>query len=241
MLRLSLLRRQSSSAPTGSSFLKKAVPAAAAAAHPVPTRVNPELEASTVASNEVFGMRRAPKSLYGKGMKSQALSENPLTLREAARNAHLRRQEFENVRRVDEWQRVEADARSKLAASSSSPNAAAAAAAAAAPELDEAQLQAQAEADALAEEGARASVMLFEHRLCAFAMLVGFLLGHAVVYKRYYPEDVRLEYKLDQGFTKDLLRRREELADLDEFVGLRVMGNVVDAKRAKFKQAAAAA
>jgi hypothetical protein len=93
--------------------------------------------------------------------------------------------------------------------------------------------------DEQAELTAQNDVKMFEHRMCMFAMFCGFWTAHTVVYRYFYKEDVRLSYRLEHGFTQDLLKRREVLAGLDEFVGESVMGFIVDPKKQKYKLSAA--
>ena len=232
MFRLNSSRRASSNL-VGANFLKRTSPP-----KPVADNSEPDLKATTTASREIFGMRRAPRSLYDEGMKSASLSEHPLTLRALETDARSRRRDLAEVSRRQEADRREEEARlaskrkksgswtDKIQDGEKAPQ-----------QQEQRQGEAAVREQASEEDelSANASVVFTEYRLCIFFLTLGFITAHVIVYRIYYPEDVRLPYQLDTGFAPDLLRRKDELADLDEFVGLRVMNVIVDPKRSALK------
>jgi hypothetical protein len=228
MLRLSLLQRTIASA-TGAGFTKKPVPPTAAGAHLLNKPPTEEgFEAATAPSKAVFGMRRSPKSLYATGMKSASLSEHPMTFRAAEVDNSARRSEFASLQKENEWRMREAQTDPETAA-------AMARRAVQVEQKSEEEILKEAERE---EALAKTSIEVFEYRVCMGSLGLGFFAAHMLVYRYFYPEDVRLPYRLDQGFTQDLLRRKEVLADVDEFIGLRVMSNVVDEKKRQLKPTA---
>lgn len=74
-----------------------------------------------------------------------------------------------------------------------------------------------------------------EYRNIMIVMVMGYLTAHSVVYRWYYPDDVRFSYQPDVGYTEDVEERREVLRRMDELVGFNVLDGVYDKRRDRFR------
>lgn len=74
-----------------------------------------------------------------------------------------------------------------------------------------------------------------EYRNILIFVVLGYLTAHSVVYRWYYPDDVRFSYQPDVGYTEDVEERREVLKRVDELVGFKVLDGVYDKRRDRFR------
>jgi hypothetical protein len=74
-----------------------------------------------------------------------------------------------------------------------------------------------------------------EYRNIMIVMVLGYLTAHSVVYRWYYPDDVRFSYQPDVGYTEDVEGRREVLKRVDELVGFKVLDGVYDKRRDRYR------
>lgn len=92
-----------------------------------------------------------------------------------------------------------------------------------------------AEAEA-AQHEKNANAESTEYRNVIFFMTLGYFTAHSVVYKYYYPEDVRFSYEPDRGYADDVEKRREVLQTVDELVGFSVLESVFSKPKSKYKE-----
>lgn len=145
----------------------------------------------------VFAMRRAPNSLHTPEMRSNTLSEHPMTHK--AQQTELNYKQRKLTER-GEWERAAA---------------------------------AELEAASREQEGRGHETR--EYRNVVLCMVAGYLTAHSVVYKYYYPDDVRFSYEPDRGYTEDVERRRQVLQSVDELVGFSVLDSVYVKSKNAFK------
>lgn len=95
---------------------------------------------------------------------------------------------------------------------------------------------AKAEEDALTRDReGRAGAETKEYYWAIACAVLGYLVAHAVVFKYYYPDDIRPNYSPDRGYSDAVAARRENLEAVDTMVGLSVLESVYDRKKAGIK------
>lgn len=149
-------------------------------------------------ASDVFAMRRAPNSLHTPEMRSNTLSEHPMT-HKAQQNELGYKQ-----RKLTERGEFEKAAAAEIEA-------------------------------ATREQDGKSGHETKEYRNVVLCMVAGYLTAHSVVYKYYYPDDVRFSYEPDRGYTEDVERRRRVLQTVDELVGFSVLDGVYVKSRAQHK------
>lgn len=82
----------------------------------------------------------------------------------------------------------------------------------------------------------KAGAETHEYYSAIVCAVLGYLLAHAVVFRYYYPEDLRPLYAPDQGYTNDVAARRAELEAVDEFIGVSVLESVYSARKDALKR-----
>lgn len=85
------------------------------------------------------------------------------------------------------------------------------------------------------EKEGRGGSEALEYRNVVIFMVLGYLTAHSVVYRWYYPDDVRFSYQPDLGYTENVEERRAVLMRVDELVGFNVLDGVYNARRDKFR------
>ncbi|CAD2215300.1 hypothetical protein AGDE_01282 [Angomonas deanei] len=76
----------------------------------------------------------------------------------------------------------------------------------------------------------------YEYYWAIACAVVGYLVAHAVVFNYYYPDDIRLNYSPDRGYSDDVAARKVDLQAVDEFVGLNVLESVYSKRKEAMKQ-----
>ncbi|KEG15420.1 hypothetical protein DQ04_00081190 [Trypanosoma grayi] len=175
--------------PTG------AAAAAAAAAAGGGHHVTEELTRKT---DDIFSIRRSPKSLYEDTMHSNTLTDHPLTHRTSRDELAYRK------RKLTERGNYEQAAK------------------------------AEEEAERRDSEG-RAGAETREYYSAIGFVVLGYLTAHGVVFKKYYPDDLRPNYSPDRGYSDDVAARRQDLEAVDELVGLAVLESVYSKRKATMK------
>lgn len=66
--------------------------------------------------------------------------------------------------------------------------------------------------------------------------VLGYLVAHAVVFNYYYPDDLRVSYSPDRGYSDDVAARQENLAAIDELVGVTVMESIFSKRKLILKR-----
>ncbi|ORC89068.1 uncharacterized protein TM35_000142790 [Trypanosoma theileri] len=159
-------------------------------------RVSEELERKT---NDVFSIRRAPKSLFEETMHSNTLTDHPLTHRTSRDELAYRK------RKLTERGNYEQAAK------------------------------AEEEAERRDVEG-RAGAETREYYSAICFVVLGYLTAHAVVFNKFYPDDLRPNYSPDRGYSDDVAARRQDLEAVDELVGLSVLEGVFSKQKAFIKR-----
>lgn len=77
-----------------------------------------------------------------------------------------------------------------------------------------------------------------EYRWVLFFVAAGYFTAHLVVYKYFYPDEMRLPYDPQRGYIDAIERKKVELESLDEMVGGSVLQSVFDSKKALLKSKA---
>ncbi|EPY28817.1 hypothetical protein STCU_01565 [Strigomonas culicis] len=95
---------------------------------------------------------------------------------------------------------------------------------------------AQAEEDALKRDReGKAGAETKEYYWAIGCAVLGYLVAHAVVFNYYYPDDIRVNYSPDRGYSDDVSARRENLQAVDELVGLTVLESIYSKRKAAIK------
>ncbi|CAJ16002.1 hypothetical protein, conserved [Trypanosoma brucei gambiense DAL972] len=94
--------------------------------------------------------------------------------------------------------------------------------------------EAEAEAERRDREG-RGGAETREYYSAICFVVLGYLTAHGVVFKRFYPQDLQLNYSPDRGYSDEVAARRKELAAINEMVGVSVLESVYSKEKAKIK------
>ncbi|RNF03861.1 hypothetical protein TraAM80_05515 [Trypanosoma rangeli] len=178
------------------SFMRLCKGAAAAGVNGGGARAMAELERKT---EDIFSIRRAPKSLYEDCMHSNTLTDHPLTHRTSRDELAYRK------RKLTERGNYEQAAK------------------------------AEEEAEHRDSEG-RAGAETREYYSAICVVVIGYLTAHSVVFKRFYPDDLRPYYSPDRGYSDDVAARRQALEAVDERIGLNVMESIYSKHKENIKR-----
>ncbi|RNC58301.1 hypothetical protein TcCL_ESM04108, partial [Trypanosoma cruzi] len=94
--------------------------------------------------------------------------------------------------------------------------------------------KAEEEAERRDTEG-RAGAETREYYSAICFVVLGYLTAHGVVFKRFYPDDLRPYYSPDRGYSDDVAARRQDLEAVDELIGMNVMESLYSKRKEVFK------
>eukprot|EP00758_Cryptobia_borreli_P012763 Tbor_TRINITY_DN5773_c1_g1::TRINITY_DN5773_c1_g1_i1::g.20520::m.20520 len=157
---------------------------------------------------EIFASRRTPTNIYTPEMRSGTLSDHPVTLKVARDEISYRRRKL--VERGDYESAAEEDvARETIE-------------------------QGNTKRDNGKTHDANSND-INEYRYIISALAAGYITAHFVVYRWYYPEDMRLSYDPKRGYIDDIENKNRDLEVMDAMIQKRVLEAVYDAGRANAK------
>nr|CCC89276.1 conserved hypothetical protein [Trypanosoma congolense IL3000] len=95
--------------------------------------------------------------------------------------------------------------------------------------------EAEAEAEHRDKTG-RGGAETREYYSALFFLVFGYLTAHSVVFRRYYPDDLQMNYAPDRGYSDEVAVRRKELTAVNEMVGVSVLESIYSKQKGVIKK-----